>query len=468
MKTFAERIAALEESIAPKRARMEAIMKTAEEEGERELNESEAQDFDELAEEVKALNVKLDRLKALDATAATAKAVRDGDRPRPATVPAQPRAPQEKGIGFARMVMCFAAAKGNRFEAIEIAKQRYPHEKGIPLVLRAPVSGGTTLESEWASSLVDPTNLVGEVIEYLRPQTIVGRFGTGNAPSLRRVPFNVRIQGQIGGGAADWVGEGKGKPVTKFGYEATILRWTKIAAISVLSEDLLRFSTPSAEMLVRDSLRDVIVERMDDDFIDPNVTAIADVRPAAITVGAATSVASGIDAAAIRADIKTAVTAFITANIPVTSLVIVMRSSQALALSLMRNTLGQREFPDMTVAGGTLEGIPVIASQYVPQGIVAFVSAENIFLADDGGVSIDMSREASLEMSSTPTMSMGDAVGSPYTPTPAQVVSMFQTNSVAIRAERFVNWARRRSAAVYYFTATGWGNDDTSPPQPAI
>ena len=56
----------------------------------------------------------------------------------------------------------------------------------------------------------------------------------------------------------------------------------------------------------------------------------------------------------------------------------------------MRNALGQKEFPDMTMNGGLLEGIPVIASQYMPQGVVAFVSADNIYLADDGGVSIDM------------------------------------------------------------------------------
>ena len=36
---------------------------------------------------------------------------------------------------------------------------------------------------------------------------------------------------------------------------------------------------------------------------------------------------------------------------------------------------------------------------------------------------------------------------SPYTPTAASMVSMFQTNSVAIRAERMITWKRRRSTA---------------------
>jgi hypothetical protein len=34
---------------------------------------------------------------------------------------------------------------------------------------------------------------------------------------------------------------------------------------------------------------------------------------------------------------------------------------------------------------------------------------------------------------------------------------MFQTNSVAFRAERTVNWARRRPSAVAVLTGVNWG-----------
>jgi hypothetical protein len=155
---------------------------------------------------------------------------------------------------------------------------------------------------------------------------------------------------------------------------------------------------------------------------------------------------------------------FIAADIPTGGLVIVMRQAQALALSLMRNSLGTREFPDITMNGGFLEGIPVIASQYVPSGIVAAIAAPEIYLADDGGVSIDLSTEASLEMADDPTNATNDAA-SPPQPVETDMVSMFQTNSVAIRAEREINWRRRRSAAVAYLTAVGWG-DESSPFDP--
>ena len=77
------------------------------------------------------------------------------------------------------------------------------------------------------------------------------------------------------------------------------------------------------------------------------------------------------------------------------------------------------------------------------------------FLADDGGVAVDMSREASLEMQSAPTHDS-------TTPTPVELVSMFQTNSVAIRAERWINWKRRRTAAVAVISGVNYGSNQGS------
>ena len=45
----------------------------------------------------------------------------------------------------------------------------------------------------------------------------------------------------------------------------------------------------------------------------------------------------------------------------------------------------------------------------------------------------------------------------------APVRSMFQTDSTAIRAHRFVNWSRRRATAVALLSGVAWGEaeDDT-------
>jgi hypothetical protein len=76
----------------------------------------------------------------------------------------------------------------------------------------------------------------------------------------------------------------------------------------------------------------------------------------------------------------------------------------------MTNSLGQKEFPGLTMNGGDLLGLPVITSENIPStggsptdgDPIIVVSAPDILLADDGQVTIDASREASLQMDTAP------------------------------------------------------------------
>ena len=229
-----------------------------------------------------------------------------------------------------------------------------------------------------------------------------------------------------------------------------------MANIAVLTEELMRFSNPSAERLVRDSLAGALIERLDKDFIDPTKAAVSNVSPASITNGVTPVVASGTgDADDIRFDVSAAMSKFIAANITPTAGVWIMSATTALALSLMRNALGQKEFPDITMLGGTFEGLPVIVSEYVGGDstgrYVILANASDIWLADDGAIMIEASREASLQMLDNPTNTpVGATVAT-------SMVSMFQTNSIAIRAERYINWKKRRAAAVTYISGVNWG-----------
>jgi hypothetical protein len=62
-----------------------------------------------------------------------------------------------------------------------------------------------------------------------------------------------------------------------------------------------------------------------------------------------------------------------------------------------------------------------------------------------------MSDQASLQMLDNPT---NDSA----VPTPTTVVSMFQTNSVALRAEREITWVKGRADAVVYMDDVNWGS----------
>lgn len=455
MKNYAEQIKQFEDTLNAKNARIEAILDEAATSGQT-LDASQEDEYDTLTSEVKSIEAHLARLAtAAKAAEKTAKPV-DGQTAKGAAearagVIVRNEVKTEKGIEFARFAMALGAAKGIKSEAYEIAKNRFGENSDVTTSLKAAVAAGTTTDPTWAAPLVDTyQRFAGDFLEFLRPQTIIGKFGTGGIPSLRRIPFNVSIAGQTSGGTAGWVGEGAPKPLTKFDFNDVNLRWAKVAAIAVITEELLRFSNPSAEALVRDQLAAAVVERLDIDFVNPAKAAVANVSPASITNGVTPIASSGTDIDAIRADIKAVMQSYLTANVSPTSAVWIMPAMVALSLSLMTNPLGQAEFANITMTGGSFNGMPVIVSDYVPAGTVILANASDIFLADDGTVTIDASREASLQMNDAPTAGASTSV------------SLWQTNSVGIRAERYINWQKRRASAVAVLTGVAWGGEPTT------
>ncbi|HFK1829530.1 TPA: phage major capsid protein [Pseudomonas aeruginosa] len=469
MKTTAEQIAEFEATRVSKAAEMEAIMTKAAEAGET-LDADQSEQFDTLEAEIAAIDKHIGRLKQMQkAQAANAKPVtEEAGSQRMANVKAldfkevQVRAKNtqklEPGIAFARAAKCLALGHLEHRDAIGIAKALYDGQDSIiaatqRLVTKAAVAAATTSDATWAGPLVgDETSVFADFVEYLRPQTILGRFGTNGIPSLRRVPFRVPLIGQTSGGDGYWVGEGQAKPLTKFDFERKTLEPLKVANIAVATMEVIRDSSPAADGIIRDQLAAALRERLDIDFIDPAKAAVAGVSPASILNGVAGIPSSGNTADDVRADIRALFNAFIAANNAPTSGVWLMPATTALALSLMQNPLGQAEFPGISMTGGELFGLPVIVSEYIPTSsagaVVALVNASDIYLGDEGGVDLSMSTEASLQMDNAPD-----------NPTTAStvLVSLWQRNLVGFRAERAINWARRRASAVAYLTGVNWG-----------
>jgi hypothetical protein len=474
---YAEQITRFEEKRASLVAANDGIMEKATDEGAT-LDAEQKETFDGNAADIKEIDEHLGRLRTMEkAEALSAKPVagytaEEGKQTRggePIIVKAQPKL--EPGMEFARLMKAYGEAKGNMDLAARIAQNRYGPDSNAYGALKriaergqqrlqwdgyekANVLAGSTASGNWASDLVlDEGGSFADMVEYARAATIVGKFGTGNIPSLRRIPFRTALGISTSGGAGYWVGEGLAKPLTSFNVNKTFLEPLKCANIVVLTEELLMSSASSAETLVRDEMRNALVELIDVSFIDPNNSGSANVEPASITNGADAIVASsGGDADDIRLDLRSLVQKFVNANTEGESVVLIMRTGDALAASMLTNALGQTEFPNVGMGGGNLIGLPVITSQNVPSGVIVAVQPSNIYFADEGGFMVDVSREASLLMTDD-----ANANHNSVTPTPSQVVSMWQTNSVAFRCERILNWARRRSTAVAYITSAAWG-----------
>lgn len=461
-KTLAEQIAAFKDTRAEKSARMLEIVEEAEGQT---LDAEAAEEYDTLEQEVAQIDEHLKRLRNLQkAQLETARPVGDANGSGVETVErasnargsvsAIVKAPKPApGIRLARYAKALGLANKTHRDIMSVAEELYSQRDPDMIgIIKAAVSGTSSANTD---ALIGNEGGWADFVDFLRPMTILGRFGQGGIPGLRQIPFRVPLISQTGGGTGYWVGEGKAKPLTRMTAGRTELSPLKVANIAVATMEALRDSSPSAEILIRDDMAAALVVRMDTSFIDPTNAGSAGVRPASITNGITGIPCTGNDGAAVREDVRAAMSTFIAANNPLSAGVWLMSSGTALALSLMVNTLGQREFPEITMNGGTFMGLPVITSEHITDYVV-LVNASDIWFADEGGIAVDLSTEASLEMLDNP---VGDSAAAD--PVEAQLVSMFQTNSVAFRAERTINWARRRATAVAVITDVTWGLPET-------
>jgi HK97 family phage major capsid protein/HK97 family phage prohead protease len=453
--TIPEQITAFETTRAAKAAQMNALMTKAAETGVT-LDAAQTEEYDTLALEVKSIDAHLTRLRDLEKTniaaatkitnttdVATASDLRGGTSTTPVITV---KANVPKGTAFARMCMAMAAGHGDSYQTLQYAKQWKDSTPEVEQMVehmwrtKAAVAVGVSTDATWAGPLV-VTQPLNEFLELLRPRTLIGRI-----PGLRQVPFNVSVPSQTTGGTYGWVGQNKPKPVTKADYATVTVPFAKAAGIIVLSEELVKLSTPSAENLVREEMIAGMGAFLDVQFNDPAVAAVANVNPASITNGASTAAASGVTAAAAKADLAASIAVFTAANIPLDGSVWLMNDSNAFGLSISMNALGQPLFPGMTAQGGTLFGMPVIVSNNLSTRVV-LVHAPSILYADEGGVRIDVSREASVQMDSAPTDTV-DAT--------TVYLSLWQRNLIGLKAERMITWIRARTAAVRYITAASY------------
>jgi HK97 family phage major capsid protein/HK97 family phage prohead protease len=453
--TIPEQITQFENQRAAQAAIRDGLMTKAAETGES-LDQEQSDTYTDADRKVKSIDLHLERLRDLEKSnlanatriTSTTNPVTASDlRGSTATTPViTVKSPLPKGTAFARMCMALGAGHGDSYQTLQIAKQWHDSTPEVEQMVqhmwrtKAAVAAGTTTDSTWAGPLA-VTQPLNDFLELLRPRTLLGRI-----PGLKRVPFNISVPSQTAGGTYGWVGQGLAKAVTKPAYATVTLPFAKAAGIIVLTEELVKLSTPSAEALVTEEMIAGMAQFLDTQFVDPTVAVAANVSPASITNGATTFAASGTTGAAARTDISTMMAAATAANVPLEGSVLLMSETTAFSLGLALNALGQLLFAGVGINGGNIMGAQIIVSNNVGNRII-LMHPPSILFADEGGVQIDVSREASVQMDSAPD--------SPATASTV-LVSLWQNNLVGLRAERMITWIRARTAAVRYISGVAY------------
>lgn len=341
-----------------------------------------------------------------------------------------------KGIGFALLVKASSiATKSKGGVTTREVLQGWNAPEGVIRAATQKAVIGTTTDDKFGKELIDYANLTGEFIELVRQKTVVDKI----AHQMRQVPFNVKIPTQTASGSVGWVGEGKMKPVGNPEFGSMTLSHAKIAGIVLLSDELIRFSNPKADTLVRDDLVATVAQFIDQQFFDPDKTEAAE-SPASVLNGVTAITATGTTADKIDTDTNTLIAQLVDAGISLEGAVWAMSETRAMQISGMRDALGRIYFEGMNLTGTrSLKGLPVHTSGSLGDKIVLIVPSQ-ILLADDGGVDFSVSAEATINMGTDDAPKM---------------VNLFQNNLTAIRAERFIRWKPRMPKAVGYIKYTG-------------
>jgi hypothetical protein len=348
----------------------------------------------------------------------------------------------QRAVDFVTMGTLLLKA-GSKGDALALAERSRGTAPRVVTALKAAIGAGSTFDPANAGDLVDLRITSNGFVAALAN---IGAFDRMMADgALRRVPLaqiGIRLSASVAGYG---VAEGSAVPISALNIASETLERRRADCIVVVSDQLAEAMTPASQGLLARELRNGVVAATDRVFL------------AAMVDGVAPIAAVGSTAANVFGDLENLLAAVPTDS--TSRLYLVVSPSTAKRLAVKVTTTGARAFDQMTPQGGTIAGIPVVVSDWVPTAgspgaQVILIDASQI-AADSEVVTLDEAKYATLEMTDAPTMHVG-GVGSPSAPVAAAMVSLWQTNSRGLRASRYYGFRKLRDDAVAVLGGAVW------------
>lgn len=328
---------------------------------------------------------------------------------------------------LARIARCMLISRADGEHPADVAGRLYGDEARVTRVLKSATDTHGT--SGTGGELYSPAVVAAEFADAVRPLTVLGRLATVRVPFATPLPF-ISTRSTF-----DFVQERAPIPATNPGFGGPVhLRPKKVAGIIAVSKELVKSSR--AEEVLQSEMTAGVVEAMDRRLLDPTST-VTDGRPASVTSAASAFDGTGVDTPAEIDDLLSAmIGTLITAGSTLVSAAFVTTPQNCASLALMRTTNGDRAYPGVTVTGGAIAGLPLLASASAPANGLALVDGSEILVADDGETSIVVTDQAMIRASDDPANE-------------ATWLSVFEADCLALKVVRTVNWELRRSFVAY-------------------
>lgn len=311
---------------------------------------------------------------------------------------------REHGMALARCIRATAAAK---FSGLGL--------DGAVEVLRK--WGDADLADQWAEArkkalaagdataggFLVPTQFSQDFITLLRSKTVMRKLGV---PTLQLPTGTIKIGKATAGATAGYIGENNNAPKSELATGQVALTFKKLAVLTPVSNDLLRYSSPGADAIVRNDLMAAMSVKEDSAFIRGDGT---DGSPKGLlnwAVNGNKVTANGtVSNQNTATDLGKLMQKLMEADIPMVNPVWIMAPRTKNYLITLQNTNGAFVYKD-EMAQGTLWGYPFAITTGVPTNLdftgagssdeseIYFFDAGQAVIGEAENIMVDASQEA--------------------------------------------------------------------------
>lgn len=351
----------------------------------------------------------------------------------------------KRGEGLGCYIRALAAARNDKGRAAEIAAKW--GRQDVADAINDSVDKAMSAGDATAGGFLVPTEFSTEVIELLRDSAVVRSLGPTMIPMTSG---SLKIPRISSGTSATYIGENANISKTEVETGQLTMTFKKLAALVPISNDLIRFSTPSADGIVRNDLIREMSAREDLAFIrDDGLSGKPKGIKNWIHGDNKFDANSTVSLANVTTDLGTAMQNLMNAKI---NLIIQQGGTGAIDVSpgwlmhpqhwkylmTVQTGLGTYAFRDEMLRG-TLWGFPFRVTTQVESTTVYFGAFAHAVIGESLGLVVDASAEAAYHDGSA-------------------VVAAFSQDQTVIRVIQEHDFALRHDKSFSLIESVTWGS----------
>lgn len=321
-------------------------------------------------------------------------------------------------LGLVARCLMLARAEGCPPAAIA---ERLKAPADVIAVCKAAI-GATNL-----TSFPPYAGMVATFLESLRSSSIFARL---LADGMRKAPLQTAVRAVSVAVTGTIQSEGHPAPISRLVMASPQLPRLQAVALVALTKEVVTGTSASALAFIEAELRSAVSTAIDGPFL-----SIA-------SAGAPSVVSTGTDADSALLDLR-ALLAVVNAT-GAGSLFWAVPPDVANRASTLSGLAGSLTFADMGPTGGMMLNVPALVSSQVPAGQLLLIDAAGL-VGDLDAIDIVSAEHVALQLRDDPLN------------TAAELVSLWQTGAIAVRATAGFGLERFRANAVARLTGIGWG-----------